>query len=318
MLLRGIYYRPVFNASGARGPFGEGYKADRLWGPLRARFGNCGFNAKTTTLLANAGNMPMRPDGITPQEIFPRCIYVDIFKEIMLNAVGLSGPGLEFLLNDGRWQARMEPFFISFSPIGKTRDERLDETQVFVDLLQPLLPSFRSRVGLEIDISCPNVGHDPNEWIYEVLHLLDITLVLNMPQQCKFNAVASPELVSEVCSHPACDAVVVSNTIPWLMLPEWIDWHKLFGMSVSPLARRGFSDGGLSGWPLLPIVCNWIREIRKRGFKKPIWACGGIDSVRAVDKVHVAGASGIQVGCVKSLRPWRVPGIIRRAHELFE
>lgn len=319
MRLRDIKLPPVFNAAGARGFFGEGYPVDRLWGPFMANFLGSGFIAKTTTLLSNVGNMPLRDDGITPKQLFPRCVYVNFFKGIMLNAVGLSGPGAEFLLCDGRWQKREEPFFISFSPIGKTFDERLDEIGRFVSLLRWYLSNFKTTVCLEINVSCPNIGHDPNERVYEAPFYMEITGALDLPQQYKFNALVSPQLLTEVCRNEVCDAVVLSNTIPWRALPEFIGWRQLFGdITKSPLARRGFSDGGLSGWPLLPAVCASIRELRRCGFKKPVWACGGIDSVEAVEKVVATGANGVQIASVKSLRPWRVPGIIKRAYELFK
>ena len=320
MLLRGIDFPPVFNAAGARAFFGEGYRADRLWGPLRPSFAGCGLTAKTTTLFLTKGNMPSGDDGITPVEMLPRCIYVDFFKGIMLNAVGLSGPGAEALLRDGRWQSWSEPFFVSFSVSSWHLEGRLEELEMFVKLLKEHLPDFRSPVGLEFNISCPNIRHaDSNAMIFEVPHFIDQVRCLNLPLQFKFNALADMALVADVCSHPECDAVVLSNTIPWRALSNWINWDSLFGSDeVSPLKRRGFSDGGLSGWPLLDVVCDRIAQLRACGFQKPIWACGGIDSKSAVEKVARAGATGIHIGCVKSLRPWRVPGIIRRAHELFD
>jgi len=123
------------------------------------------------------------------------------------------------------------------------------------------------------------------------------------------------QAVSEACQHEACDAITMSNTIPWGKLPERIDWTGLFGSEQSPLAHLG--GGGLSGWPLTRIVCDWIREARDCGFSKPIWACGGIESRKAVDAVKAAGASGVQLGTVAMLRPWRMKGIIRHANETF-
>lgn len=322
MQLRGTHFRPVCNAAGAQGFFGEGYPFHRLWKCFGLTFKNCGFLAKTTTMESRLdpahkkGNMPLKDDGITPAEFKPASIVVRFRQGVVLNSVGLSGPGAPYLLASGRLENRRGgPFFLSFMSVQSTADDRLQELREFAALLQKFLAGFLERVGLEINFSCPNTGHDPSLLINEVGQSFDVAAALNIPLQAKLNALAPVKAVCEAAQHPACDAITMSNTIPWGQLPERIDWKGLFGTEVSPLAHLG--GGGLSGWPLLPIVCDWIREARDCGFRKPIWACGGIDSRKAVQQVYGAGASGIQLGVVGILRPWRMRGIIRCANELF-
>ncbi len=315
MRLRGVGFPPICNAAGAQGFFGEGYPYHWYWKLAGLTFAGCGFMAKTTTLERRAGNMPLKADGITPVERKPKCIYVDFLKGIVLNAVGLSNHGAEALLKTYCWQQRHEPFFLSFMAVGPTVSERLDELEEFVTLLARYKPGFQGQFGLEINFSCPNAGIDPTSLINEVGSALDIAGALGIPLQCKFNATVPVKALCEVARHPNCDAITMSNTIPWGQLPDRIDWKGLFGTDISPLAHLG--GGGLSGWPLLPIVCDWIREARDCGFAKPIWACGGIDSVRAVRQAKQAGASGVQIGTVAIVRPWRMRGIIRYAHEIF-
>lgn len=258
----------------------------------------------------------MKEDGITPKEWKPKCIIVKPWTGVMLNAVGLSGPGAKALLRDGRWQERKgEPFFISFMSVAKDAIARLSELREFVKLLKPYLSDFDTKIGLEMNFSCPNVGLDPLALVSEVCQALNLAAELNIPLRVKFNATTPVQTVCKICEHEACDALVMSNTIPWGKLPELIPWKKLFGSDTSPLAH--LEGGGLSGWPLLPIVCDWIREARALGFTKPIWASGGIDSIKAVNKVHAAGTSGIQLGLVATLRPWRMPGIIQHGNRIF-
>lgn len=315
MKLRRVGFSSVFNAAGAQGFFGEGYPYHRLWKRLGLTFKGCGFGAKTTTLNTRAGNMPLKSDGLTPQEWKPKCIVVKPIKGVVLNAVGLSGRGARPLLSDGRWQRREEPFFLSFMSVEPTVEGRLTELREFVALLKRHLPDFRAPVGLEMNFSCPNAGINPTSLINEVGSALDIAATLGIPLQPKFNATVPVEAVCEVCRHDACDALTMSNTIPWGQLPDQIDWQGLFGTTTSPLAHLG--GGGLSGWPLLPIVCRWIKSARDCGFSKPIWACGGIDSCEAIDRVKRAGANGIQLGVVAILRPWRMRRMIRYAHQVF-
>ena len=115
-----------------------------------------------------------------------------------------------------------------------------------------------------------------------------------------------------MAAHPGCDAIIMSNTIPWGQLPDRIDWKGLFGTDVSPVAKYG--GGGLSGKPLLPIVTDWIRGARVKGVVKPIVAGGGILSKADADRMLDAGADAVELGSVAFLRPWRVQGIINHVN----
>lgn len=313
--MHGVTFPPICSASGAQGFFGEGYSYHKYWKCAGLTFDNCGFVAKTTTLHERAGNMPLQENDITPKEWKPACILVKPCKGVLLNAVGLSGPGAYSLFGRNLWQMRKAPFFVSFMSVASTLDERLRELRSFVLLFHQHLPSFNAKVGLEMNFSCPNAGLDPSSLINETGLALNIAASLNIPLQCKFNATIPPMAAARVAQHPACDAITMSNTIPWGMLPDKIDWYGLFGSEKSPLSHLG--GGGLSGWPLREIVCGWIRNARDCGLKKPIWACGGICSAHAVLQTKCAGAAGIQIGSVAILRPWRMRSIIRTAYELF-
>ncbi len=318
MQLRDIAFRPVASAAGAQGFLGEGYWYHGFAKWIGLRFKNCGFVAKTTTYDQRTGNMPLKDDDITPQERFPKCIVVKPKQGVVLNAVGLSGPGAPVLLSDGRWQRRTgDPFFLSFMSVQSTLSDRIDELKAFVRVLKPELGSFCASVGLELNGSCPNTELDleRNDFPEEMGQSLDVAGELGIPLQPKFNALVSAEAVCGIAQHEACDAVTMSNTIPWGKLPGRINWRALFGSYASPLER--FGGGGLSGWPLLSIVCEKIHEMRDCGLSKPIWACGGIDSIDAVNQAFQAGASGIQFGTMAIVRPWRTSAVIRHANQLF-
>lgn len=66
-------------------------------------------------------------------------------------------------------------------------------------------------------------------------------------------------------------------------------------------------------WPLREIVGDWVRSARDQGFAKYLIAGGGILSERDVDYMFDQGASGIELGSIAILRPWRVKRVIRRA-----
>jgi dihydroorotate dehydrogenase len=314
MKLRGIPFGNVLSASGVQGFFGEGYWFHPYLKPFGLDLSNFTFVAKTTTLEARPGNLRLRDD-FTPAELMPNCIHVKPWQGVALNALGLSGPGVAALLQTGRWQVRQKPFFISFMSVDTTAQGRLDELKGFIELFGRYLPQFNAPVGLQINYSCPNVGLHLDGLVNEVWDGLSIASRLGIPLMPKFNVMLPPMIAKEIGEHPACDALCISNTIPYGQLSDRINWEKLFGSS-SPLRRYG--GGGLSGRPLLPLLLEWLVEIRRLGFTNPINAGGGILSLHDAWRVLDFGADSIFLGSIAFLRPWRVRKIgrvIGRFHE---
>ena len=309
MILRNFPWPSVFNSSGARGFFGEGYWFHHFWRPFGLSYAGSAFVAKTTTVDPKPGNMPLRIN-FRPKELVPSCIVVKMTKGVVLNSVGLSGPGASTLIDE--WLAGHRPKFpwlISFMAVGKTTMDRHEETSRFLDMLKPFLYQMGTmNLGLQINFSCPNVGLVPSILIDEIGVTLNNTRNLGIPVLIKLNPLVGELTAKTILDHPGCDGLVMGNTIPWGKLPDLIDWEGLFGSQVSPLAHIG--GGGLSGAPLNPIVCNWIQNARKVGITKPIVASGGILSKQDASNALDAGADAIELGSVSILRPWRVRGII--------
>jgi dihydroorotate dehydrogenase len=311
MRLHGIEFGRVMDASGVRGFFGEGYRHHRPFAPFGLRFAGSTFVAKTTTLPPRAGNMALDARW-RPSRLMPDCIRVLPFKGAVLNAVGLSGPGAAALFADGRWQRREEPFFLSFAMVGASPRERLDELRGFVDLYNEHRGGFHAPTGLQINFSCPNAGSHAAA-ADEIAYALSVAARLNIPLIPKFSVAMPVEAAAAVAKTPWCDAVCVSNTVPWGSLPEAIDWKGLFGTDRSPLARYG--GGGLSGRPLLPLVAEWVGRARNAGLAKPLVAGGGILGPSDARALLAAGADAIFIGSIAILRPWRLAATIRAAAE---
>lgn len=309
MILRGVDFGPVWDASGVRGFFGEGYWYHRWLRPVGLSFKGSTFVAKTTTLQPRKGNMELADDGLSPKRRRPDCVVVKFRQGAALNAVGLSGPGAEALFADGRWQARAEPFFLSFMSVESSLSKRIDELNGFMRLFEKHRAEFKAPVGLQINLSCPNAGHDFNELEREGVMMLAHAASLRIPLVPKFSVVTPIETVARVARHQACDAVCVSNTIPWSQVDAGTR-EAIFGSADSPLAAYG--GGGLSGKPLFPIVLDWVRRAAMRGFPKPINAGGGILSAHDAETLRCY-AQSIFVGSAAFLRPWRVASIIRAA-----
>ena len=325
MELRGICSAPIGFAAGAGGFFKPTeYWYHRPWSPLKwagLTTKRMRRTSKTMTLLPTKGNMPMQEDGITPKEWKPACIVIRPFQGITLNAVGLANPGAHSLFSRNTWQQQDSgPFRLSFmAPIkhGESMQDRLDQYREFTDLFLRQQPhTWRSPVGIELNGSCPNTDGDSSHLVNEMGQALDIVGKLGIPILCKFNATDSVRAVAEIAQHRECDAITMSNAIPWGRIPYKIDWEGLFGTTTSPLAHLG--GGGLSGWPLQQVVYEWIEEAMDCSFPKPISACGGINSAKAVQRFSkLPIVREVQVGIAPMVNFWRMRSIIRTAYELF-
>ena len=270
----------VWNASGVANFFGDGYPFHAFLKPFGLDFKGSTFVAKAATLYPRAGNMPLKKN-LMPKEILPKCIWMNWLKGYALNSVGLSGPGAKALFEDGRWQKRKEPFIISFMSVEDAPEKRTEELREFINLFQTYLPDFKAPVALQINFSCPNVGLEPKDIVKEIHEGLATASVLKIPLIPKINLEVPLSIVKKISEHPACAGICVTNTIPFGHMPEKINWQKLFPKD-SPLIKRGqkFGKGGLSGKPLFPLLCEWIKNAREAGIEKPLNVGGGILSLQ--------------------------------------
>lgn len=321
MILRGIDFGPVWGASGVQGFFGEGYpihRALRLMFPGLFTFKGMTFVAKTITLLKNEGNMPLKADGITPVELAPRCIYADFRNCLMLNAVSLSNFGARFYFDQGLWQERTEPFFLSFMVLGSDRSDGMRQRRDFVRLFNQYKSGFRAPVALQENWSCPNVGHDLRHFLDQFEEGAEIMSELGIPYVPKFNALIDPRWVRDMASRARCDAICVSNTIPFGEIPDRIAWKRFFP-NGSPLLKRGFKQpGGLSGGPLFDILRSWVHEYANSYPDAPLNAGGGLTRPGDIDQLmlNYPSVKSVSLGSVATLRPWRMRSMIGAAHRM--
>lgn len=311
MQILGIDFGTILDASGVRGFFGEGYPYHRYGRKFGLDLTGSTFVAKTASLIRRTGYLLYHQDGITPLESFPKCVVIKPFRGLVLNAVGLSNPGIEKLLADGRWQARLEPFFISVIPIFDQPEWRLQE---FVDLMRAIAKrraEFRAKFGLQINLSCANVGLNIGQLIEEAQNMLAVAshFLPGVPLMPKFSLETPPEIILPITADENCHALCISNAVRWGALRDRISWRKLFGSDRSPLELYG--GGALSGAPLLPLVVDWVSRARALGICKPINAGGGVLSVDNAQTLFEAGADSIFLGSIAMLRPWRIKKLIR-------
>ena len=310
--LRGRTFSPAFGASGVQGLFDETreYKYKKYYEFIPGySFDGMTFVAKTFTYNPHKGYTELGKNGYSIKRFFPSSIKVYPFDGAVLNAVGLSNPGLAVLANYGKWQKRKDNFFLSYMPVGKTKEERIDETVKTKWMLERATESILPRIGLQVNYSCPNTEHGQLELIDEIETHLEILNELGIPLVPKFNITLSPLIAKRILDHPLVDAICVSNTVPWGMFPDQIDWNRFGKNGVSPLAK--FNGGGLSGSPIFPLICSWLEELNKLQPTKPVIACGGVMSIYDFYRLRdIACVDGVSIGSVAMLRPWRVQEII--------
>lgn len=326
MILREIDFGPCLDAAGTRGFFGRGYPFHRipLVGPMIWNFQGSTFVAKTTTTPIQYGNMPLKGSehDFEPKHWFPQCVWSDMQAQIALNSVGLSGPGSFQLMVQQKWQKRTEPFMVSWAPVGP-ETEWESQARRFVRDWGIHMSGQNLQVGLQVSLSCPNTGTDLAKLVQKAHLLLNILQQLCVPLVVKLNVLVDPARAIEISKHPACDALCISNTVPFGELSDKIDWHSIFPIG-SPLVRHNpaFGNGGLSGKPLLPLVIDWLQHAFDAGLKKPINAGGGILEANDVDFLVEntslrPGIDSVFIGSIAMLNPLGIRSTIRRAHKLL-
>jgi len=314
MELRGIEFGKVFTASGTRNFFGQGWPYHRynefLFGD-RFSFEGSTEISKTTTLFPRKGNMPLKDD-FQPRSFLPDCIRLYPLKGSVINSVGLSGPGAKELLSDGRWQSKKEPFGISFMALEGEEITPLDQIKEFVDLLGPEIGNFSAPIFLQINVSCPNTGHELTALVANVISQLEIASELNIPLDLKINSLTAPKILLEVQSSGLADVITCSNIIPWNSMPWEFTWKEYFGREKSPLEKYG--GGGVSGNAIRPIVLDAIKAYRDAGVTQLIKGCGGIMHPLHVWEFIDAGVDAIELGTIAILRPWLLQATIKQGN----
>lgn len=336
LVIRGVEFDRVWCAAGARNFRGEGWPFHRI---AKRLFGldlsETTLVSKTMTLRGRAGNMPLKRDRVTPKYPLPACIWIgewwNLWKGFrhgdMFNSVGWSGPPAGWLIFSDEFLAGNKPFVISFMSDRDTIDGRLEDLALFCRLLEVCrlchLSTFGiktlPRFGIELSYSCPNIGIKFGDDLDEIKCGCELVHnILGCPCGIKLSLPTPPEAMIAAASVPHCHWLDITNTLPWHSLPGEVDWSAVHAGDNSPLYERNskFGQGGLSGKRLFEPLCRRVRELRRLGYEGALVAGGGIWHAQHVDILRNCGADAISIGTVIPYRPWRVNGIIARAHEI--
>lgn len=233
------------------------------------------FVPKTVTLVPRAGNPP------------PRILET---PEGMINAIGLPSEGLEAFVATELRRLLSLPRPLILSVAGFSVAEYVALTSGLRQALEQTAGSdWVARVGLELNISCPNVqsgcisiGSDPQETekaVGVVRELWPGLLVAKLTPN-----VADISAIGRAAERAGADAVAAVNAFKGLVLDR---------ASLKPYL--GNVTGGLSGPVIKPLALRAVYELYE-SVSVPIVGMGGVATIQDVLEFMACGARVVAVG----------------------
>jgi len=250
---------PIMVASGTFGygiEYGEVVDVDRLGG----------ICCKGTTLKPRIGNPPPRvtetPGG-------------------MLNSIGLQNPGVDAVVEKyaDTWAGWRVPVIVNVA--GESVGD-------YVEVVKRLdgVPGI---AGIELNISCPNVGRGGLQFAIDADAAAQVTAAVrratDLPLLVKLSPnVADVRPIARAIADAGADALTAVNT--------------LSGIAVGPTRERpllGNVYGGLSGPAIKPVALRIVYEVCQV-VSIPVVAIGGVTELADVLDYLAVGAVAVQVG----------------------
>jgi dihydroorotate dehydrogenase (NAD+) catalytic subunit len=222
--------------------------------------------SKGTTLRPRQGNPPPRVTE-TPAG--------------MLNSIGLQNPGVDAVLDKyaATWSGWEVPVIVNVA--GESVDDYVEVAR--------RLDGHPGVSGIELNISCPNVGAGGLQFALDAGAAGEVTAAVrqatDLPLMVKLSPAATDVRgIAKAIANAGADAISAVNTLP--------------GMAIDRAHRRpllGNTYGGLSGPALKPVALRVVYEVAQV-VKLPIVGIGGIGSLDDVLDFLMCGASAVQIG----------------------
>ncbi|MDP8904412.1 MAG: dihydroorotate dehydrogenase [Chloroflexota bacterium] len=221
---------------------------------------------KGTTLRPRIGNPPPRVTE-TPAG--------------MLNSIGLQNPGVDGVLEKyaPRWAGWRVPVIVNVAG---------ESVEDYVEVVRRL-DGQPGIAGIELNISCPNVGKGGLQFALDPEAAAEVTAAVRaateLPLIVKLSpAAADTRAIARSIERAGADAISAVNTLP--------------GMAIDQQRRRpllGATYGGVSGPALKPVALRVVYEVAQV-VDIPVVGIGGIGGLADVLDFFYAGAAAVQVG----------------------
>jgi len=205
------------------------------------------------------------------------------FHNGMLNAVGLSNPGVDEMVKEiRRFKERCRAPILA-SVFGRTVEEYGEVIQRVVEA-EPHL--------IEVNVSCPNVRSEFGTPFGDSLE--DTAQVTAISKKAAGSIPISVKLgphgpgigrLAKVCEENGADAITAINTVG----PGMIIDINVMKPVLSNLT------GGVSGPAILPIAVKSVYEVY-RSVTIPIIGTGGVNTTEDAIQMLLAGASAVGIG----------------------
>jgi len=219
--------------------------------------------------------------------------------EAMINAVGLSGPGVE------AWRRDYLPDLLTH-----------DATTV-VSLWGRNVEEFAAAAldlagapvaAVEINASCPNLEDRAHIFAHSATATAELVRACagaNLPLWVKLSP-NTPDLVEVATAavEAGAEAVTLTNTVLGLMIDIETGRPSL-----------GNGGGGVSGGPIFPVALRAVFDVRAALPDVAIVGVGGIGSGSDAVAMVMAGANAVQVGTASFAdprAPWRIQKEVRQ------
>jgi dihydroorotate dehydrogenase (NAD+) catalytic subunit len=250
---------PILVASGTFGygvEYGDVVDVDRLGG----------ICCKGTTLKARIGNPTPRVTE-TPAG--------------MLNSIGLQNPGVDAVVAKyaDTWATWACPVLVNVAG---------ESVHDYVEVVRRL-DGVPGVAGIELNISCPNVGAGGLQFAIDAGAAGEVTAavrrVTTLPLMVKLSPnVADIRPIAHAIADAGADALTAINT--------------LSGIAIAPGRDRpllGNIYGGLSGPAVKPVALRVVYEAAQ-AVRIPVIAIGGVTNIDDVLDFLAVGAVAVQVG----------------------
>jgi dihydroorotate dehydrogenase (NAD+) catalytic subunit len=253
----------------ASGTFGFGFEMAEVDG-----FDGYGaIVSKGTSLRPREGNPP------------PRIAEV---PSGMLNAIGLQNPGVEVVAGEyaARWGGWSVPVIVNV--VGESVED-------YVAVVRRL-EAAPNVAGIELNISCPNVGARGMMFGVDPRLAGQVTAAVRAATERPLVVKLTPNVT---------DIVAVARAIVDAGADALSAVNTYIGMSLDLASGRPVlanTTGGLSGPAIRPLAMHAVYTV-SRAVSVPVIASGGVSSGDDALEFLLAGARAVQVGTLNFLRP---------------
>ncbi|MBK8802057.1 MAG: hypothetical protein IPN71_08360 [Fibrobacteres bacterium] len=263
-------------------------------------FASMGFGAVTV------GTATMRSRKGNP--LHPRVRTVEEFGAIQ-NAMGLNNPGIQVLASRiarSRDRLAQDGLLVGIS-IAEDPDLLPDESPDR-NLLDCLAVAWPEADYIEINLSCPNTGHERLDRAWDRIRRLMGEVSSFREAQTTKKPIwikLSPDLTEETLGQALASirqagltGAVLFNTWP---ATQGV-WPSGEALPELPELGRPQLRGGLSGRPLYPRTLLGIEQARRAEPGLSYLACGGVETGLQASELREAGADLVQLYTVMAFR----------------